>query len=147
MECCIFVSKIIMDLQKNLFAKKDIESNAVRFVAAIKITSKKFMNGNYNVPAILFALLSDYDEGLTGYQKNVVSHITLSKETAHLAKEMFIDIYNDKEAILDYLNSEISDKWFRMKGKTEKDFSKAHEESTAIIKSALDTNFFTDLEF
>ena len=35
-----------MDLKDYLFAKKEIDSFSVRFVAALKIVSKKYFNGN-----------------------------------------------------------------------------------------------------
>ena len=134
-----------MDLQENLFAKKDIDSFGVRFVAALKITSKKFFNGNFNAPAILFAVLSDYDDTLNGYQRNVVSAVTLSKDNAHLAKEMFIDVFNDTDSMLKYLNKEISDRWYRMKRKPEKTFNDAQKEVESIIKVAMGGNFFNNI--
>ena len=66
-----------MDLKDYLFAKKEIDSFSVRFVAALKIVSKKYFNGNFNAPAILFALLHDYNDSLNGYQRNVVSNVTI----------------------------------------------------------------------
>ena len=39
------------------YYKKDIDSFSVRFVAALKIVSKKYFNGNFNAPAILFAYI------------------------------------------------------------------------------------------
>ena len=135
-----------MDIQKNLFAKNDIDAFSVRFVAALKITSKKFFNGNYNAPAIVFAILHDYNDSLNGYQRNVVSNVTLSKETAHLAKEFFVEVFNNKEAMLDYLNKEISDRWYRVKTKPVKSFKTAQEEVNDIVKLALGTGFFNSID-
>lgn len=134
-----------MDVQKKLFAKKDFDAFSVRFIAALKITSKKFFNGNYNAPAILFALLHDYDDSLNGYQRNVVSNVTLSKETAHLAKEFFVEVFNDTDALLDYLNQEITDRWYRSKTKATKKFNSAQEEVNSIVKIALGTDFFKNI--
>ena len=135
-----------MDLKDYLFAKKEIDSFSVRFVAALKIVSKKYFNGNFNAPAILFALLHDYNDSLNGYQRNVVSNVTLSKETAHLAKEFFIEVFNNKEAMLDYLNKEISDRWYRVKTKPVKSFKTAQEEVNDIVKLALGTGFFNSID-
>ena len=114
-----------MDLKDYLFAKKEIDSFSVRFVAALKIVSKKYFNGNFNAPAILFALLHDYNDSLNGYQRNVVSNVTLSAEKAHLAKEFFIEVFNDEQAILDYLNGTISDRYFKTKRRTDKNVKTA----------------------
>ena len=135
-----------MDLKDYLFAKKEIDSFSVRFVAALKIVSKKYFNGNFNAPAILFALLHDYNDSLNGYQRNVVSNVTLSKETAHLAKEFFVEVFNNKEAMLDYLNREISDRWYRVKTKPVKSFKTAQEEVNDIVKLALGTGFFNSID-
>ena len=134
-----------MDIQKNLFAKNDIDAFSVRFVAALKITSKKFFNGNYNAPAIVFAILHDYNDSLNGYQRNVVSNVTLSAEKAHLAKEFFIEVFNDEQAILDYLNNTISDRYFKTKRRTDKGVKTAQEEVNKVVEEALGTNLFSQL--
>ena len=135
-----------MDLQKNLFAKKDIENSySIRNTVALKIASKKFFNGNFNAPAILFAVTHDYNDGLTGYQRNAISAVTLSKETAHLAKEFYLDVFYDIDSMVKYLNKEISDRWYRMKRKPEKTFNDAQKEVESIIKVAMGGNFFNNI--
>ena len=98
---------------------------------------KYFFIGNYNTHAIVFAILLVYNVSLNGYQRNVVSNVTLSKETAHLAKEFFVEVFNNKEAMLDYLNREISDRWYRVKTKPVKSFKTAQEEVNDIVKLAI----------
>ena len=137
-----------MDLTKNLFAKKHLDSQGVRFVTALKITAKKMFAGNYNVPAILFALMSDYEETLSGYQKNTVSNATLSKESAHLAKEFFLEVYYNEEALLKYLNKEITDRWYRanVKKKRIRTFRETHKEVEEVLKTALLGGLFEDID-
>ena len=134
-----------MDLKDYLFAKKEIDSFSVRFVAALKIVSKKYFNGNFNAPAILFALLHDYNDSLNGYQRNVVSNVTLSAEKGHLAKEFFIEVFNDEQAILDYLNGTISDRYFKTKRRTDKNVKTAQEEVNKVVEEALGINLFSQL--
>lgn len=136
-------SKLIMDLEKNLFAKEHL-TKAVKICTALKIVSKKFLNGNYNAPAILFALLDDWDNNLSSIQKSTVSNCYLSKETAHEAMEMFLMIYNDDSLILDFLNKHISERYFRRVRKTENNYDEVQASVSAIINNGFLGMFLKD---
>ncbi|WP_374440610.1 hypothetical protein [Epilithonimonas sp.] len=120
--------------QKDLFAKEHL-TKAVKIVTALKIVSKKFCNGNYNAPSILFAFLNDYKNELNSIQRSAVGNAYLSKDTAHEAMEMFEKIYNDESLILDYLNKDISERYFRRIRKREKNFDEVQASVSAIINN------------
>lgn len=133
-----------MRATKRLFAKEDL-THTVRFITALKITSKRFCHGNFNAPAILFALMHDYPEkgDLTSFQKNAVANISISRETAIKAKDFFYEVYNQDEELADYLNKTISDRFF--KPKEVKD--RTQDSVTNKIKGILNHptfNFFED---
>ena len=75
----------------------------------------------------------------------MVSNVTLSAEKAHLAKEFFIEVFNDEQAILDYLNGTISDRYFKTKRRTDKNVKTAQEEVNKVVEEALCTNLFSQL--
>ena len=105
-------SKIDMDAHKNLFAKTNL-TTSVRFITAAKITAKKFCNGNNNMSAILFAIMGDFDSAnklMTGYQRNAVADIAFSEDKCHQLREFFLDIYNDDDVLLDFLNTKITER-------------------------------------
>ena len=129
--------------EKDLFAKEHL-TKAVRIVTALRIVAKKFFNGNYNAPAILFAFLFDYDSNLNARQRSCVCNAYLSKEVAHEAMEMFEKIYHDDELLLDYLNKEISDRYFRRIRKKEKNFDEVQASVSAIINNGFLGSFLKE---
>ena len=99
-----------MDAHKNLFAKTNL-TKSVRFITALKITAKKFCNGNFNAAAILFGIMGDFEQAnasLSGYQRNAVADIAFSESKCELLRDFFTDIYNDDHTLLDFLNDKIT---------------------------------------
>jgi len=99
-----------MNAHKNLFAKSNL-TKSVRFITALKITAKKFCNGNYNASAILFAIMGDFEsanKSMSGYQRNAVADIAFSESKCELLRQFFTEIYNNDETLLDFLNDKIT---------------------------------------
>lgn len=126
--------KLDMGLEKIIFAKEHLTS-AVRFVTALRITSKKYLNRNFNAPSVLFALMYDWESNLTGDQRTGIASTVFSKETSHEIKEFFINIYNNNDCLLDFLNGNITDRYFTKLKKTEKTFDQAHSIVNTIINN------------
>ena len=99
-----------MGITKSLFAKPIPKS--VRLMTALKITSKTYCRNRVNLPSVFFALHHNYDEKLTTYQMNAVCGTSFSRKTAYAMREFFIDVYNDEQLILDFLNGAISSRYF-----------------------------------
>ena len=116
-----------MGLTKSLFAKPLPKS--VKLMTALKITSKTYCRDRFNLPSVFFALNHDYDDKLTTVQMNAVCGTSYSRKTAYEMREFFIDIYNDEQLILDFLNGEISSRYFSKIKKS----SKTENETDAIM--------------
>ena len=99
-----------MGITKSLFAKPIPKS--VRLMTALKITSKTYCRNRVNLPSVFFALHHNYDEKLTTHQMNAVCGTSFSRKTAYAMREFFIDVYNDEQLILDFLNGAISSRYF-----------------------------------
>lgn len=131
---CIFVSKIVMGLKKSLFAKP--LPKLVKLMTALRITSKTYCRGRFNLPSVFFALNHNYDEGLTTHQMNAIGGTSYSRKTAYEMREFFIDIYNDEQLILDFLNKEISERYFsKLKEK-----AYTEQETDVLINVIFDDN-------
>lgn len=116
-----------MGLTKSLFAKP--LPKLVKLMTALKITSKTYCRDRFNLPSVFFALNHNYDDNLTTNQMNAVCATSYSRKTAYEMREFFIDIYNDEQLILDFLNGEISSRYFSKIKKS----SKTENETDAII--------------
>lgn len=116
-----------MGLTKSLFAKPLPKS--VKLMTALKITSKTYCRDRFNLPSVFFALNHNYDDHLTTNQMNAVCGTSYSRKTAYEMREFFIDIYNDEQLILDFLNGEISSRYFSKIKKS----SKTENETDAIM--------------
>ena len=55
------------------------------------------------------------------------------------------EVFNDEQAILDYLNGTISDRYFKTKRRTDKNVKTAQEEVNKVVEEALGTNLFSQL--
>lgn len=128
-----------MILEKSLFAKP--LSRSAKFITALRITSATFMNRRYNIPAVLFVICYDFGEELNGYQKMAIADIVLSEETAYELKEFFIDIYNNEDLLLDFLNGKISKYYFSRK----KQRYKSKEETDSIVSTIINENILNSL--
>lgn len=116
-----------MGLTKSLFAKPLPKS--VKLMTALKITSKTYCRDRFNLPSVFFALNHNYDDHLTTNQMNAVCGTSYSRKTAYEMREFFIDVYNDEQLILDFLNGEISSRYFSKIKKS----SKTENETDAIM--------------
>ena len=58
--------------------------------------------------------------------------------------EMFEKIYHDDELLLDYLNKEISDRYFRRIRKKEKNFDEVQASVSAIINNGFLGSFLNE---
>lgn len=116
-----------MGLTKSLFAKPLPKS--VKLMTALKITSKTYCRDRFNLPSVFFALNHNYDDHLTTVQMNAVCGTSYSRKTAYEMREFFIEVYNDEELILDFLNGEISSRYFSKIKKS----SKTENETDAIM--------------
>ena len=116
-----------MGLTKSLFAKPLPKS--VKLMTALKITSKTYCRGRFNLPSVFFALNHNYDEKLTTHQMNAIGGTSYRRETAYEMREFFIDVYNDEQLLLDFLNGEISSRYFSKIKKS----SKTENETDAIM--------------
>lgn len=116
-----------MGLTKSLFAKPLPKS--VKLMTALKITSKTYCRDRFNLPSVFFALNNNYDDHLTTNQMNAVCGTSYSRKTAYEMREFFIDVYNDEQLILDFLNGEISSRYFSKIKKS----SKTENETDAIM--------------
>lgn len=133
-----------MELTKNMFAKP--LHVAVKFSSTIRITSKKFMHGRVNVPAVLFALMDDGNIQLNGYQKNAVADTNLSPTTTLELKEFFISIYNNEDAIVDFLNGRLTHRYFtRSKNGKKRDPKDVNFDISKILNESV-FNFFEDVD-
>lgn len=132
-----------MNLRKNLFAKEHL-TPYVRKTAARKIVSLMYMNGNYNLPAIQFALEYDFDnDQLSGYQKCVLVNIPVSRETALDIRQVFVEIYHDDEQLLAFLNKTLTDRYFKAR-KPSRISDKKISEAMGVITKA-NPSFFDDV--
>lgn len=128
-----------MELSKNTFAKNNL-TKSVRFITAIKITSKKYCNDKFNAPSILFAIMGDFEnvnQSLTGYQRNAVSDIVFSKEKCDLIREFFVDIYNNDDVLLDFLNKKITTRSISLNRKLNKNKEDVLDSAKEIINEDL----------
>ena len=123
-----------MGLTKSLFAKPIPKS--VRLMTALKITSKTYCRNRVNLPSVFFALHHNYDEKLTAHQMNAVCGTSFSRKTAYAMREFFIDVYNDEQLILDFLNGAISSRYFSQIKKT----TNTEDATDAIMKNILSNN-------
>lgn len=134
-----------MDLEKNLFAKEHL-TPSVRLTTALKVTAKVHCNGNYNLTAIMFALLynSDgVDKLLTGYQKNAAANISFSEEKCQMIRELFIDVYNNDEMLLEYLNGIITHRSITIYNKKRK---LGKDDSIATVHNIINSDLLSDLD-
>ena len=123
-----------MRLTKSLFAKPLPKS--VKLMTALKITSKTYCRDKFNLPSVFFALNHDYDDYLTTHQMNAVCATSYSRETAYKMREFFIDVYNDEQLLLDFLNGEISSRYFSQLKST----SKTENETDVLMNAIFSDN-------
>ena len=123
-----------MGLKKSLFAKPLPKS--VKLMTALKITSKTYCRGRFNLPSVFFALNHNYDNYLTTHQMNAVCGTSYSRKTAYEMREFFIDAYNDEQLLVDYLNGEISVRYFSKVKNT----SKTENETDALMTAIFSDN-------
>lgn len=120
-----------MKITKSLFAKPIPKS--VKLMTALKITSKTYCRGRFNLPSVFFALNHNYDDYLTTHQMNAVCGTSYSRKTAYEMREFFIDAYNDEQLLVDYLNGEISVRYFSKVKNTSKTENDTNALMTAIF--------------
>lgn len=123
-----------MKITKSLFAKPIPKS--VKLMTALKITSKTYCRGRFNLPSVFFALNHNYDDYLTTHQMNAVCGTSYSRKTAYEMREFFIDAYNDEQLLVDYLNGEISVRYFSKVKNT----SKTENETDALMTAIFSDN-------
>ena len=123
-----------MGLTKSLFAKPI--PKLVKLMTALKITSKTYCRDKFNLPSVFFALNHNYDNRLTTHQMKAVCGTSYSRKTAYEMREFFIDIYNDEQLLLDFLNGEISSRYF---SKVKK-YSQTENETDAILTNIFNNN-------
>lgn len=123
-----------MGITKSLFAKPLPKS--VKLMTALKITSKTYCRDRFNLPSVFFALNHNYDDYLTTHQMNAVCGTSYSRKTAYEMREFFIDIYNDEQLLLDFLNGEISSRYFSKVKKS----SKTEDETDALMNAIFSDN-------
>ena len=123
-----------MKITKSLFAKPIPKS--VKLMTALKITSKTYCRGRFNLPSVFFALNHNYDNYLTTHQMNAVCGTSYSRKTAYEMREFFIDAYNDEQLLVDYLNGEISVRYFSKVKNT----SKTENETDALMTAIFSDN-------
>ena len=123
-----------MKITKSLFAKPIPKS--VKLMTALKITSKTYCRGRFNLPSVFFALNHNYDNYLTTHQMNAVCGTSYSRKTAYEMREFFIDAYNDEQLLVDYLNGEISVRYFSKVKNT----SKTENETNALMTAIFSDN-------
>ena len=123
-----------MKITKSLFAKPLPKS--VKLMTALKITSKTYCRGRFNLPSVFFALNHNYDDYLTTHQMNAVCGTSYSRKTAYEMREFFIDAYNDEQLLVDYLNGEISVRYFSKVKNT----SKTENETNALMTAIFSDN-------
>ena len=123
-----------MGLTKSLFAKPLPKS--VKLMTALKITSKTYCRDRFNLPSVFFALNHNYDDYLTTHQMNAVCGTSYSRKTAYEMREFFIDVYNDEQLLLDFLNGEISSRYFSKI----KSSSKTEDETDALMNAIFSDN-------
>ena len=123
-----------MALKKSLFAKP--LPKLVKLMTALRITSKTYCRGRFNLPSVFFALNHNYDEKLTTHQMNAIGGTSYRRETAYEMREFFIDVYNDEQLLLDFLNGEISSRYFSKI----KSSSKTEDETDALMNAIFSDN-------
>ena len=123
-----------MGLTKSLFAKPI--PKLVKLMTALKITSKTYCRDKFNLPSVFFALNHNYNNRLTTHQMNAVCGTSYSRKTAYEMREFFIDIYNDEQLLLDFLNGKISSRYF---SKVKK-YSQTENETDAILTNIFNNN-------
>ena len=123
-----------MALKKSLFAKP--LPKLVKLMTALRITSKTYCRGRFNLPSVFFALNHNYDEKLTTHQMNAIGGTSYRRETAYEMREFFIDAYNDEQLLVDYLNGEISVRYFSKVKNT----SKTENETDALMTAIFSDN-------
>ncbi|MDY3326701.1 hypothetical protein PG299_02595 [Riemerella anatipestifer] len=130
------------------FAKEQL-TPAIRFIAALKATSKRFMptkGHSWSAPAILFGLmnsLEDYPTMLPARQKNIIAGTSFSKETEAEMRYWFLQAYNDEEFLLAFLNKQVSDASMRMyfrESDTDEEVSKK------MVKDIIQSDLLNDLD-
>lgn len=108
-----------MKLKESLFAYGSLSSKD-KFITALRITSKRFARGAPNLSAVLYAIMEDYNEErqFNSYQREALAGYGYSKEVGLEMKEFFLLTLKDDTLLVDYLNKEISAKyWRRERGK------------------------------
>lgn len=67
---------------------------------------------------------------------NAVCATSYSRKTAYEMREFFIDVYNDEQLLLDFLNGEISSRYFSKIKKS----SKTENETDAVLNNIFTNN-------
>ena len=67
---------------------------------------------------------------------NAVCGTSYSRKTAYEMREFFIDVYNDEQLLLDFLNGEISSRYFSKI----KSSSKTEDETDALMNAIFSDN-------
>lgn len=135
-----------MNTTENLFAKSHL-TDSVRFIAALKITAKKFCNGNFNASAILFGIMGDFDSAnryLSGYQRNALADIAFGSDKCDKIREFFVDIYNDDETLINFLDNKITERSISLNRNKNK---RNREENLDISKEIINSNLLANLSF
>ena len=126
-----------MKLKESLFAYGSLSAND-KFITALRITAKRFCKGTPKFSAVLYAIMEDYkkERAFNSHQREVIAGYGYSKEVGLEMKEFFILTLSNETLLVDYLNKEISAKyWRREKAKTE-----SPDEAQMLINIIVNTN-------
>ena len=148
----LLFSKIPMSNTEFFFAKQDL-TKAVRFAAALKITSQHFLHKKFDAPVILFALMCAIEEyakfnmrtvRMSTLKKNTIGNRSFSSKTNKEVAEFFVNVYYDDELLLGWLNNKLTERTVGMAMK-EVEKSNAVDIAKQIINEDLLANL--DLSF
>ena len=95
-----------------------------------------------------FCLTSNRDEKVSRGQAIPPKKYVINGKTITFPKDSVAGgtwVAHDEQAILDYLNGTISDRYFKTKRRTDKNVKTAQEEVNKVVEEALGTNLFSQL--
>lgn len=126
-----------MKLKESLFAYGSLTARD-KFITALRITSRRFAKAAPNLSAVLYAIMEDFGEDrvFNSHQVEAISGYCYSKKTGLEMKEFFLMTLEDEELLVDYLNKEISARYWRRE-RSKKD---APDESQMLIDRIVSMN-------
>lgn len=85
----------------------------VRFVTALQLTAAKYLSSKTNTHRVLMYLMENTETKISDEQYNAVNCYRASNQRINIIKDFFLETFNNEEAMIAYLNKEISIRYYK----------------------------------